>query len=68
MAYREIIVSGSGRIMLPQFSNVRNRTNNFETQFNTLFPNGYFIRGILQGQDINNNGRLFNYIWSILYR
>ena len=38
--------TGSGS-NTPQFSQVRNRTNNYETQFNTLFPNGYFIRGIL---------------------
>ena len=58
--------TGSGS-NTPQFSQVRNRTNNYETQFNTLFPNGYFIRGILQGQDINNNGVGYSIIYGIYY-
>lgn len=52
---------------VPQFSNVENKTNNFDTQFNTLFPNGYFIRGILQGQDNNNNGVGFSIIYGVYY-
>lgn len=57
---------GSGN-NVPQFSNVENKTNNFDTQFNTLFPNGYFIRGILQGQDNNNNGVGFSIIYGVYY-
>lgn len=58
--------TGSGS-NTPQFSQTTNRTNNYETQFNTLFPNGYFIRGILQGQDINNNGVGYSIIYGIYY-
>lgn len=58
--------TGSGN-NTPQFSQTTNRTNNYETQFNTLFPNGYFIRGILQGQDINNNGVGYSIIYGIYY-
>lgn len=52
---------------IPKFSATTNRTNNFETQFNTLFPNGYFLRGILQGQDTNNNGVGYSIIYGIYY-
>lgn len=52
---------------VPQFNETTNQTNEFETQFQTLFPNGYFIRGILQGQDANNNGVGYSIVYGLYY-
>lgn len=51
----------------PKFSNVTSRQNNFETEFTSQFPYGYFIYGTLQGQDAKNNGVGFTVIYGTYY-
>lgn len=51
----------------PQFTTPTNRTNNFETEFTSLFPNGYFLNGALQGQDSNNNGVGYTILYGTYY-
>ena len=52
----------------PQFSTPTERKNNFETQFTALFPYGYFTNGMLQGNDVNNNGVGYTIIYGSYYR
>lgn len=54
-------------IDVPEFSDVEKTTNNFETDFNTLFANGYFVSGALQGQDANNNGVGFTVMYGLYF-
>jgi len=50
---------------VPQFNATTTNTNNLDTQLTTLFPNGYYLSGYLQGFNTNNQGLGYTILYGL---